>query len=131
MATRKKAETNGHVTTPVIEAETPPPEPLESLDTKLTYNCRTDTESLTIRTNSERELEELIARWKFRIIPKAKPKMNDGDKCQQCDGFMTTQTGHNRTTGKQYYYLACSNYPNCQFTAYLAPATQNVQAKAA
>jgi len=130
MATRKKAETNGHVTTPVVAEEAPPPEPLESLDTKLTYNCRTDTESLTIRTNSERELEELIARWKFRIVPKAKPKMNDGDKCPECGGFLTTQTGTNRSTGKVYNYLGCSNFPKCQFTCYLAN-TQTAQTQTA
>lgn len=141
MSTRKKAETssqtvlnatngatngitNGHV--PVVEEF--PLEPSEPLDSKFTYNARTDTESLTIRTNSEAELEELIGRWKFRIIPKAKPKMSDGDKCQECEGFMTTQKGHNRTTGKEYYYLSCSNYPTCSFTAYLAQTAQAAKA---
>ncbi len=89
---------------------------------KFTYSCKADNESLTIRTDSESELEELIARWKFRVVPKREPKakMNDGDQCQACNGFMTTQVGHNRKTGKEYQYLGCSNYPNCNFSAYIA-----------
>ena len=115
MATRKK---------PVIIPQ-PSPEEVgytEQLEAKLTYNCRTDTESLTIRTNSESELEELIARWKFRIIPKKEPKphLKEGEKCHQCEGFLTLQVGNNRKTGKEYQFLGCSNYPACTFSAYLA-----------
>ena len=92
----------------------------EAVSVKFTYNAKSDTESLTIRTDSEEELEELIGRWKSRIVQKPKQKMNDGDKCPECDGFMTAQKGHNRTTGKEYYYLGCSNYPKCQYSAYIA-----------
>ena len=95
---------------------------------KFTYSCKADNESLTIRTDSESELEELIARWKFRVISKREPKakMNDGDQCQICEGFMTTKVGTNRKTGKEYQYLRCSNFPKCNFSAYIVqqPATE-------
>jgi hypothetical protein len=126
MATRKKATSNGLNGHSEIIPQ-PSPEEVgytEQLDSKLTYNCRTDTESLTIRTNSEAELEELIGRWKYRIIQKAKPKMNDGDKCLECEGFLTIQTGTNRATGKVYNYLGCSNFPKCTFTCYIAQTAQ-------
>lgn len=96
----------------------------ENSGLKFTYSVKSDKESLTLRTDSEAELEELIGRWKHRILSKAKPKMNDGDKCPECEGFMTQQVGHNRTTGKQYYYLSCSNHPKCAATAYLAQTAQ-------
>lgn len=130
MSVRKKAEARSHglVTNgkPDIVPQPLPEEVVEPFDSKFTYNARTDTESLTIRTNSERELEELIARWKFRIVPKRepKPKMNDGDECPSCDGIMTIQVGHNRKTGKEYNFLSCSNYPACNMTAYLAQTAQ-------
>ena len=100
----------------------------EAVCVKFTYSVKADNESLTIRTDSEQELEELIGRWKHLIIPerKPKPKMNDGDPCQVCGGFMATQIGHNRKTGKEYQYLGCSNYPSCSFSAYLVqPATES------
>jgi hypothetical protein len=117
-----KRPTNG---TKTAVPNTNPSHPItENSCLKFTYSIKSDKESLTIRTDSEAELEELIGRWKHRIISKAKPKMNDGDKCLECEGFMTQQLGTNRTTGKQYYYLSCSNFPKCSASAYLAPTTQ-------
>lgn len=110
---------------PVISSvsNTNPAHPItETAAVKFTYSVKADNESLTIRTDSEPELEELIGRWKHSIAPKREPRarMNDGDKCQVCEGFMTTQVGHNRKTGKEYQYLGCSNFPACTFSAYIA-----------
>ncbi len=93
----------------------------ESVCVKFTYNIRSEHESLTIRTDLETELDDLIASWKHQIVPKRerKARMNDGDPCPQCEGFMTVQMGHNRRSGRAYDFLSCSNYPDCNFTAYL------------
>ena len=125
----KRPATNG---TKTVVPNTNPAHPItENSCLKFTYSVKSDKESLTIRTDSEAELEELIGRWKHRIMSKAKPKMNDGDKCPECDGFMNTQTGTNRSTGKVYHYLGCSNYPKCQFSAYLANSANSAAQVAA
>jgi hypothetical protein len=114
----------------VPEAPLYDPTPIDPLDAKYTWNCRTELESLTIRTNSESELEELIGRWKYRVLPKREPKryLKEGDQCQVCDGFLTLQIGTNRKTGREYKFLGCSNFPTCSFSAYVAKEPEPAKA---
>lgn len=98
----------------------------ETGDFKFTLNLRSEFESLTIRTNSQEELETQRAIWKHQIIPqkKKKPYLRAGDPCGECQGVMILQTGRNRKTQEEYEFLGCSAYPDCEFSSYVARDTQ-------
>lgn len=113
---------------------------------KFTHSIRSDgTEMLVIRTDSEEELIEIRNRLFPRIAygnppdeppaeqPKEEPKkqekptlslkkpyLNEGDSCQVCDGTMSVKKATNRNTGNEFNFLGCSNYPECDFTAYIS-----------
>lgn len=48
-----------------------------------------------------------------------KPYMHESDDCPDCEGgFLEVCTAKSQTTGAPYQYLACSNRPDCKFTAW-------------
>jgi ssDNA-binding Zn-finger/Zn-ribbon topoisomerase 1 len=120
MATKRALAANGK-TAEVV----PFPQPVEKSDSfRFTYNVRSETESLTIRTNDEAEFVNLRAIYKQQILPpkKKKPYMLPDDPCasDDCNGYMTVQKGRNRKTQEEYEFLGCSNFPTCEFSAYIA-----------
>jgi hypothetical protein len=92
---------------------------------KFTINVQsTGTVSATIRTDSKEEALALLEEFKTIVNPprKRKPYLHPDDPClaDDCNGFMTVQTGRNRKSGGEYQFLGCSNWPKCDFTAYIA-----------
>lgn len=97
-------------------------------DPRFTLNIQSDGKmSLTLRTDDEDELEQLMEKWEKRIIvfPKekfksakkeeaeksnGKFKLSAGDDCPNCEGELVKRTG---AKGK---FLGCTNYPTCTFT---------------
>ena len=109
---------------------------------KFTHSIKSDgSEMLVIRTDSEEELIAIRNRLFPRIVfntpteesAKAetpaepqkenstgkKPYLQEGDGCHACNGKMSIKTATNRKSGKEFNFLGCSNYPNCEFTAYV------------
>jgi hypothetical protein len=90
---------------------------------KFTLNLKGKGESLTIRTNSETELETLRDKWKDKLTPKNKelPKLLPLDPCYEegCDGHMTVKTTNGKPGQRPYAFLSCSNFPKCKATAYI------------
>ena len=90
---------------------------------RFTLNLRNGNEALTIRTNSETELEELRGKWKPVIAPERKKLayLNIGDPCgnEGCDGRMEMRNATNRKTGQPYAYLRCEHHPECNFVSYV------------
>lgn len=109
---------------------------------KFTHSIKSDgTEMLVIRTDSEEELLQIRERLFQSIVfypptqqPKLvatpppqqqeqqpkKPYLSEGDACHACKGRMVLKTATNRGTGREFPFLGCSNFPNCEFTAYVA-----------
>jgi len=98
-----------------------------TLDRKFTINIQSDGKmSLTIRTEDEDELEQLIERWESRIVVFQEPvapsgqrngngnkaektRYYPGDQCPQCSNKLVRRNG---SKGK---FLGCNNYPECTF----------------
>jgi len=112
---------------------------------KFTHSIKSDgTEMLVIRTDSEEELMQIRERFFQSIVfyppsqqprlveappppqqqqeqqPPKKPYLSEGDRCHACNGRMVVKTATNRGTGREFPFLGCSNFPNCEFTAYVA-----------
>lgn len=106
---------------------------MASENPKFTINIQSDGKlSLTIRTDDEGELEQLLDTWEKRIVvfqdpgkknkpqqrPQNKQQNNkrdsqyaEGDPCPDCqDGELVERRGNK---GK---FWGCSNYPKCHFT---------------
>jgi hypothetical protein len=86
---------------------------------KFTLNIQSDGKlSLTIRTDNEEELGDLLRRWEPHIIvyPDAngssngKPRYFAGDSCPDCSNKLV------RRQGKRGKFLGCLSYPDCDFT---------------
>lgn len=93
-----------------------------------TVNIQSDGKiSLTIRTDDEKALEQLLEKWESRVVVYAdpanghtnghrgngkngdKPKYFPGDSCPDCSNKLVKRQG---SKGK---FLGCSNYPDCTF----------------
>src|SRR5690348_297459 len=129
------AKENGTLTVPKVEVpkenfqQIPAPTPIEVLsaypinlqgmNTLFTLNIQSDGKvSLTIRTDDEEELGQLIERWEPRIVVLREEPVNGngkryyaGDTCPQCSGKLVTRQGR---TGK---FVGCNQFPDCKFTA--------------
>lgn len=109
-----KPATNGNgPLVPVQIVEAPP-----AAESKFTLNLKSSGEiSLTVRTNDEGELEQLLEKWEPRIIiisepgPNGKTRYYAGDSCPHCSSKLVRRQGRN---GK---FIGCVTFPNCQFTA--------------
>lgn len=93
-------------------------------DPKFTLNVQSDgRESLTVRTDSEEELEALRAKWGFLIFdgePKTKQTKDRPEAkkqaCPQCGSETVLRQGTSKKTGKPYEFVGCSAYPECKYT---------------
>jgi hypothetical protein len=104
---------------------------------KFTLNLKGKGESLTIRTNSETELESLREKWKEKLTPKNRelPKMLPGDNCpdETCTGHMVVKTTNGKPGQRPYAFLSCDQFPRCKRTAYInnEPKEEKIEAKPA
>lgn len=71
--------------------------------------------SLTIRTDSEDELERLLKRWESTVI--VYPDLDNeqrryfaGDTCPECSNKLV------RKQGKRGKFLGCLSFPDCKFS---------------
>lgn len=100
------------------------------VNAKFTLNIQSDGKtSLTIRTDNEDELEQLLEKWEPRIVifqehPHTNGKQNGhhhngaaklqaGDKCPECNASLVRRQGSKGT------FLGCLSYPSCSFTSSL------------
>lgn len=104
------------------------------VNAKFTLNIQSDGKtSLTIRTDNEDELEQLLEKWEPRIVvyqehPHTNGKQNGhnghnghnhngaaklqaGDKCPECNNMLV------RRQGNKGIFLGCMSFPGCNFTS--------------
>lgn len=86
------------------------------VNAKFTLSLKSSGEiSLTIRTDDESELEQLLEKWEPRLIiitePNGKPKYYPGDSCPRCSSKLI------RRQGQRGKFVGCSGFPECAFTA--------------
>lgn len=79
--------------------------------------------TLTIRTDDEEELEQLLERWESRIVvftetngkehngAREEIRFYGGDTCPECSNKLVKRKGRNGS------FIGCKNYPDCRFTA--------------
>lgn len=113
----------------------PLPSEVLTINHRFTLNIQSDGKlALTIRTNEEDELEQLLEKWEPRIVVFQEP-MNGhrngnghtngngngngyrtektryyaGDSCPRCSNKLVTRNG------KRGRFIGCSSFPDCDF----------------
>lgn len=109
----------------------PLPSEVLTINHRFTLNIQSDGKiALTIRTNEEDELEQLLEKWEARIVVFQepvnghrngnghangngngnKPRYFPGDDCPSCHNKLVKRSGRNGA------FLGCRSYPDCDFT---------------
>ena len=110
----------------------PLPSEVLTINHRFTLNIQSDGKlALTIRTNEEDELEQLLDKWEPRVVVFQEPvnghrngnghangngqdngknRYYRADSCPECSNKLVKRQGRNGP------FLGCSGYPNCHFT---------------